>query len=71
MEVRFEIIEVNLRRRARGAGWVKVNIFEDGERVEWLWMDEKDIKNNKNNFGESSFVNTIESFIQDTGASNE
>lgn len=43
----FKFIEFNPRRRQRGAESARVEV--DGH---WLWMSEKDIRNNIRDFGD-------------------
>lgn len=55
----FRIIDNNLRRRGRGAKHLEVEIFEDGDKIDWAWMDFRDVEENKKEFGEDCFVNII------------
>lgn len=49
----FRFIEFNPRRAFRGAAAVRMGVIEDGEEGPWLWMSEKDIRNNIKEFGDS------------------
>ncbi len=49
MEFRFA--EFNARRHARGAEAARLEIIEDGECVDWLWMSRCDIARNMMTFG--------------------
>jgi len=60
--VTFKITEVNLRRRSRGVEYIRVNVLEDGEKVEWLWMTPQHIEMNKKEFGSDCFLNKLEDF---------
>lgn len=55
----FRIVDNNRRRRGRGAKHLEVEVFEDGERVDWAWMDFRDVEENKKRFGEDCFVNIV------------
>jgi hypothetical protein len=50
----FLFVEFNPRRKSRGAEAARVEVFEDGESCGWLWMSERDIRNNLRDFGDSA-----------------
>lgn len=52
--VSFQFVEFNPRRKSRKAEAARVEVFEDGESCGWLWMSERDIKNNIREFGDSA-----------------
>jgi len=63
MKVEFEITEVNKCRKMRGVEHIKVSIFEDGKPAGWLWMNERNIRQNEKEFGADCFRNTIQGFL--------
>ncbi|MDD3465575.1 MAG: ASCH domain-containing protein [Campylobacterales bacterium] len=62
--VEFEILETNINRRARGTEWIRVRVFENGVDEGVVWMDIKDIKRNKEKFGDGCFKNKLEDVIK-------
>jgi hypothetical protein len=46
VKVTFELIEKNNMRLMRDKGHAKFFVFEDGKKVDWLWMTNEDIKGN-------------------------
>lgn len=51
--VSFLFVEFNPRRKSRGAAAARVEVLEDGDSCGWLWMSERDIRNNLRDWGES------------------
>ncbi len=47
----FKFYRYNDHRRRRGVEAVQMQIFENGEQVNLLWMSRKDINNNIREFG--------------------
>ena len=59
----FKIREIKQTRRTRGVEWIRVDVFEDNEYSEWLWMNEHHIKLNKLACGQDCFLNKLEDFL--------
>jgi len=64
MKIEFKIREIKLTRRSRGVEWIRVDIFEDGKKTDWIWMNEYHIKMNKKDHGEDCFLNDLEEFLK-------
>ena len=47
----FRFVEFNDRRAMRDAPAARVELLEDGEVVDWLWMSKRDIAKNMMAFG--------------------
>jgi len=62
VKITFKIRDVNRNRQIRGTEHIKVDILENGEIVDWIWMDEKNILQNKAEHREDSFLNDISDF---------
>jgi hypothetical protein len=47
--ITYELLDKNSNRYMRAKGHAKFMIFEDGKKIEWLWMTNSDIKANAKN----------------------
>lgn len=62
MAIEFEIVEANINRKARGTEWIRVRVYVDNSPDDLLWMNEKDIEKNKQEFG--SFRNSLKDVLE-------
>ena len=62
VKVTFKIRFINRNRKIRGVEHIKVDIYEDNKLVDWLWMNEKNILQNKAEHGEDCFLNDVSDF---------
>jgi len=61
--ITFEISDVKISRKQRGTEWIRVRVFEDKDVVDYLWMNEKNIKQNKEEHGKDCFINELKDFL--------
>lgn len=62
MAIEFEIVEANISRKARGTEWIRVKVYVNTTLDDILWMNEKDIEKNKQEFG--SFRNSLKDVLE-------
>lgn len=63
-KVQFKITEINLRRKMRGTEHIKVYEYINKKNTHnWFWLDNQDIKEMKEEFGNDCFLNVCDDIL--------
>ena len=60
VSMRFELVDFNPRRHARGAEGARVRVFEGEQVIDVIWMSPRDVRKNIGLHGRSSGLAAVE-----------